>query len=272
MAEESGVIPQIPYDTRWNSHNARLSTFTKFLPICWDIHWTQGSWHHHHHPEQHPSLQRSCWAAKVSVVSEALDALQSDSATVALVTDTWNKLLKTEMFAPHEGVINQRMEEAIEPFYVGNLMDPNNNGVKSQFRARRSSRKMYQRTKASLSAILSSIQDLKQWYSTLFCLQSGFWLRTNSPSKWWMLMEYRTAKKCTLPRGSCQYSKDLLSRPSYPLRFLKFGHLWSELRKRLGVEKVTKGLWKSTSICTWHWMTWWWEWWWNVNNSPWESY
>ena len=97
---------------------------------------------------------------KVSIVSEALDALQSDSATVALVTDTWNKLLETEMFAPHEDVINSRMEEAIEPFYVGNLMDPNNNGVKSQFRARRSSRKMYQRTKASLSAILSSIQDM----------------------------------------------------------------------------------------------------------------
>ena len=63
---------------------------------------------------------------QVSVASEAMDVLQSDSATLSSATDTWNELLKSEMLAPHKVAIKSRMEDTIEPFfYEANLMDPN---------------------------------------------------------------------------------------------------------------------------------------------------
>ena len=248
LKEKGGVMPQIPNDTRWNSQNACLSTFTKNFYKYVEIS------NEHKIPDNISKILNNIHLYKevvelqkqLSVVSEALDALQSDSATLSSATDTWNELLKSEVLAPHKDTIKSRMEEALEPFfYVANLMDPNSTGVNLDSEQEDQAEEWIKEHKPHfLPYILAfRIRDSDIFPSSMFEPQVLSMYKHN-PSKWWMLMDHRTTKKGTLPRGFCQYFKDLLSCPpssaSIERIFSTFGHVWSKLRNRLGVEKATK--------------------------------
>lgn len=244
LKEKGGVMPQIPNDTRWNSQNACMSTFTKnfykYVEISSEhkvpdnISKTLNNIHLY---KEVAELQK-----QLAHVSDALDKLQSDSATLSSATDTWNELLKSETLAPHKDSIKSRMKEAVQPFFdVANLMDPNSAGVNLNAEEEDQAEEWIKVHKPHfLPYILAfRIQDSDIFPSSMFEPKVVSMYKQN-PGKWWMLMEHRTAKKGTLPSGFCQYFKDLLSCPpssaSIERIFSTFGHVWSKLRNRLGVE------------------------------------
>lgn len=66
----------------------------------------------------------------------------------------------------------------------------------------------------------------------------------DNPSKWWRLMEKKTEKSSMLPHGFCKFMHNILNCPpsssSIERVFSTFGHVWSKLRNKLGVEKASK--------------------------------
>ena len=183
MKEKDGMMSQIPDNTHWNSLNACLSTFTKnfykYVEIS-NVHMVLDN-NGKILSKIHLCRKTVELRKQVSVVSEALDALQTDSATLFSVIDMWKSYSRVKCFN------HTRMKEAIKPFfYEANLMDSNSNGVHLSSEQEDQAEKWIwiKEHKPHSDILCSSILE-PQVLS----------ICKHSPSKWWMLMESRTAKK-----------------------------------------------------------------------------
>ena len=125
--EKGGVVPQLPNDTRWNSHLACVKTFVlnypKYVEVC---------------SEEACSTQISKLLDNVGILREAnnmmkqlssigmaLDKLQNDSTYLADAVEIWKDVLDCKDIEHYKEQFHTRAYQALEPFHFrANMMHP----------------------------------------------------------------------------------------------------------------------------------------------------
>lgn len=129
LKKKKGIIPQIPNDTRCNSHPESVKTFVtnyhKYREIALEnvgnfdksilkILENIGIYH------EAVNLEK-----QLITVAKALDNLQKDSTSISLAVEIWLDLLSEEILQPYFEYFKKRFEQAIKPpHFLANLMDP----------------------------------------------------------------------------------------------------------------------------------------------------
>lgn len=127
LEEKGGLVPQLPNDTRWNSHLACIKMFVSNYPKYVQIF-----------SEQDCSSQITKVLDNVGILREAnnllkqltfigtsLDKLQSDSTFLADAVEIWQDVVECEDLEHYKDEFLRCSQQALEPFhYLANLMHP----------------------------------------------------------------------------------------------------------------------------------------------------
>ena len=128
LENKGGLVPQLPNDTRRNSHldtvKTFLSNYAKYLEIRSE-------------EEEFSSAtakildnigilrEANNLMKQLTAVGEALDKLQSDSVYLADAVETWLDVTENKDLEPHMQHFQRRADQALEPFhYLANMMHP----------------------------------------------------------------------------------------------------------------------------------------------------
>lgn len=248
LQEQGGHMPQLPNDTRWNSHVDCLKSFKmnyhKYREIalehsqdfCKDIAKLLNNM---------GLYQEAVHLGKqLSVVGNALDKLQRETTCISEAVEIWLDLLSSDVLVPYHKYFKKRFLEAIQPAHIlANLTDPKYQGKNLSDEQENSAEKwLAQHHPEYLSGVLAfKIKDPDYYPSSMMNKNV---IETFSSQKWWQIMVKKCEKNSKFPPGFGQFFFSLHSAPassaSIERYFSTFGLVWSKLRNRLGVDKATK--------------------------------
>ena len=134
LSEISGSVkPQLPCDTRWNSQLHCIQTFIKNRPFMLLI-----AAQHEDVIElrirnliQNVGLSNEVkhLNSQLKPISNALDGLQSDSASIADACEVWMDLLQEEDLAPYLKTVEKQFNQAMTPsHFLANILHPRYRG------------------------------------------------------------------------------------------------------------------------------------------------
>lgn len=249
LREIGGKEPQLPNDTRWNSQIDCIETFLfnyhKYREIIKE-----------NKDEIDPSIvskidnmniYKNCLDLKeqLKVVGEALDKLQSNKTTLSQAFKIWQDLMNDRKLEFYHDSIEKRFKQAMEPFhYLAFITDPAYLSVSVDGTA------LLEEVAISwmqswepefVPYILSfRIKDYDTYQRSMF-LPSV--LESFSAYKWWKLVKNKTDSMSKM-NNFCSFMMKLHSIPSSSAGleriFSSFGHIWTKLRNKLGINKVEK--------------------------------
>lgn len=128
LDEKGGVVPQLPNETRWNSHFATVETFISNYSKYIEIQVEQN--------DLSPSITKiisnvmilreaNNLLKQMTVVGTALDKLQSDSTYLADAVEIWFDVTECTDLESHIMQFKLRRDQALEPFhYLANITHP----------------------------------------------------------------------------------------------------------------------------------------------------
>lgn len=128
LDEKGGAVPQLPNDTRWNSHFATVETFVSNYAKYVEIQVA--------HEDFSPPIARlisnvtilraaNNLLKQMTVIGRALDKLQSDSTYLADAVEIWFDVTECKELESHKPQFEQRRCQALEPFhYLANMTHP----------------------------------------------------------------------------------------------------------------------------------------------------
>jgi len=122
LKEKDGLMPQIPNETRWNSHPECVRTFVANYHKYREIALEQDN-------EFNDSISNilndmaiyseSVYLEKqLSIVASALNILQRESTSILEAVDVWSKLLKEEVLKSYKNFFQKRFNQAITPVHL----------------------------------------------------------------------------------------------------------------------------------------------------------
>lgn len=261
------LMPQIPNNTRWNSHKMCISSFLhnyhKYVTIASE------------HQDQfetriakildNVAIYKECLTLnkQLDIISSALDELQKDSTTLSRAVEIWKNVMEAEELKQHKDVIVKRYKQIIRPeHFVANIMDAKYGGGKLTSEEEEEAEAwIMQYHPEWLPAIMAfKIKDVDYFPKSLFSenIVSQF-----SASKWWEILKEKVQKNNKLDSDFCSFFQSLHSVPSSSASieriFSTFGFIWSKLRNRLSSEqceklvKIYKYYHKNQSECEFDW-------------------
>ncbi|CAL1671557.1 unnamed protein product [Lasius platythorax] len=125
-------MPQIPNETKWNSHPECVRTFVANYHKYREIALEQDN-------EFNDSISNilndmAIYSESVyleeqlSIVASALNILQRESTSISEAVDVWSKLLKEEVLKSYKIFFQKRFNQAITPVHLlAHIMDPKYN-------------------------------------------------------------------------------------------------------------------------------------------------
>jgi len=248
LKEKDGLMPQIPNETRWNSHPECVRTFVVNYHKYREIALEQDK----EFDESIANIlnnmgiySESVYLEKqLSTIVSALNILQRESTFISEAVEIWSKLLNEEVLESYKSFFQRRFNQAITSVHLlAHMMDPKFNGQHLSPEQEDIAEEWISNNYPEyLPGVLAfKIKDNDFFPKTM--LQENV-INEFSSSKWWKIMEKKTEKSVKLPRGFCDFFLNLLSCPAFSASierfFSAFGLVWSKLRNRLGIEKATK--------------------------------
>ena len=128
LENKQGVVPQLPNDTRWNSHLDTVKTFLANYAKYLEIRSEQEDFSATVAKvldnvgilREANNLQKQLTAA-----GAALDKLQSDTVYLADAVEIWLDTIDNKDLEPYKQQFQLRSDQALEPFhYLANMMHP----------------------------------------------------------------------------------------------------------------------------------------------------
>ena len=244
LSEMSGSVkPQLPCDTRWNSQLHCIQTFIKNRPFM----LLMAAQHEDVIELRIRNLIQNVGLAnevkhlnsQLKPISNALDGLQSDSASIADACEVWMDLLQEEDLAPYLKTVEKRFNQAMTPsHFLANILHPRYRGKKLKSDQITSAQEMLQEENLEL------VPDLMKFMCDDKILPQSL---TNesvtmnvSPAVWWKSVE----KLTPLNPLFCQLARKLMGMPassaSIERIFSNFGLIQTKLRNKLGIQKCAK--------------------------------
>lgn len=248
LVEQKGHMPQLPNETRWNSHLDSVRSFAinfhKYREIALE--------HSEDFSANITSLlnnvglyQETLHLEKqLSVVAEALDKLQKETTCISEAVEIWLNLLSSDVLVCYHSYFLKRFQQAIQPPHLlANLTDPKFRGhCLNEEQENLAEIWLADHHPEYLPGILAfKIKD-PDYYPASMMHESVIAKFTSQ--KWWQIMAEKCEKNSNFPPGFGHFFFCLHSCPassaSIERYFSTFGLVWSKLRNRLGVDRATK--------------------------------
>lgn len=250
LKEKNGLMPQLPCETRWNSHNACLNSFISNYSLYAQIkleHLTNGDFDSRisnllgnvglYSEAVHLSEQ-------LNVLTNALNLLQSDKTTIAISLDIWYDLLDSEICKNSSTIckaVKKRLKEAITPAHlIAYWMHPQYMGTKLSADDELNAEQWIISKNPDFLPFLMAfkIKDNDFYPSSMFRKE----VLELSALKWWQILKQKNNKTHKFPDEFLEFMIGLMSCPassaSIERMFSTYGLVWSKLRNRLGSERA----------------------------------
>lgn len=248
LVEQGGHMPQLPNDTRWNSHLDSVRSFMlnyhKYREIALE--------HSQDFSTNIANLLNNVALYKdvvhldkqLSVVADALDKLQKETTCISEAVEIWLNLLSSDVLMCYYNYFWKRFQQAIQPPHIlANLTDPKFQGQHlSEEQENSAETWLANHHPEYLPGVLAfKIKD-PDYYPASMMHESV--IEKFTSQKWWQIMAKKCEKNSKFPPGFGEFFFSLHSAPassaSIERFFSTFGLVWSKLRNRLGIDRATK--------------------------------
>lgn len=239
------VKPQLPGDTRWKSQLTCIESFHRnkhaYMQIIEE--------NEHHIDKDVSNIIRNYNLYKQSKdlllqlkpIADALDRLQSDTATLDEACRVWLSLLKDENLQSRHQEVSKRLTQSLQTFhYLAYLLNPKYKGEGLTDKQKESARSyLTERYPESISLLIAYEAEATPFPGTYFT-ETG---KNMNPITWWTAIE-KSFVSDVHSKECCKFIIQLLSCPassaSIERMFSNFGVIHSKLRNRLGMNTTAK--------------------------------
>jgi hypothetical protein len=171
-------------------------------------------------------------------IANAIDRLQSDSATIADPTDAFLSLLHKPTLEHHKVAIQKRLDQAIDPCHLAAYMlHPRYQGEHLTATQKETAKTWLEQKDAAYLPTAIAFQAKAELFPPSFFTASATAMKA---ATWWKGI----AASVTLPAGFAELMMQLhsatASSSSIERVFSSFGLIHTKLRNRLGIEKAQK--------------------------------
>lgn len=237
-----GVIPQLPSETRWNSHIKCLETYVRnkdvFLKIIDE-----------HEEEVESNIQKIInniglykevkqLISQLKPINISLDVLQRDTSTIADATNTFLTLMKSEELRVYDKFVRKRFEDCITPAHIlSYMLHPKYMGTGLTNDQEEIARKWVNDIdKNFLPLIVKFSIKASPFPATYF---SEAIINNLPPAEWWESLK-RYSDLENISNFACHLFHCVASSASIERIFSNFSLVQTKLRNRLGLQTATK--------------------------------
>ena len=234
------VKPQLPNETRWNSQTECISTFIKnrnaYLSICEKYENEIDTRIQRLVNDYNLFKQVKDLLQQLQPITDAVNNVQSDEATIADACYEWLKLKNCPALKPHTDVISKRMYLALKPFhFLAFMTDPKHrNDDKINSEQKEMAREWL------MSVMPDSLSLLLEYDAEAEPFPKSFFKTTDVKAKVWWKALYNTKICPEFIHLMVKLHSIPCSSASIERIFSNFSYIHSKLRNRLGVQKAAK--------------------------------
>lgn len=203
-------MPQLPNDTRWNSHVDCVKSFTtnyhKYREIALE-----------HNKDFHANISNILnnvglyneavhLEKQLCLIANALDKFQKETTMISDAVGIWVDLLSSDVLKPYHPHLNKRFQQAIQPSHIlANLMDPKYRGQNlSDDQERSTEMWLTEHHPEYLPGVMAfTINDPTYYPDSM--MQANV-IQEFTSQKWWQIMEKKVKKTPSLLLGFVTFS------------------------------------------------------------------